>query len=143
MSAAIVSASIPAMGPTIVEIWRRIEHVVNTCRGRAARGKAARSRQGMELRTRTEEVSPEGVTSPQQHPDEVDGSFHRLYSKGQNGSVVTHVGEHTEPLPSIKTKNSGDASSSLPVTVQSDSASEEISLSDVLRQPRVIHPSTQ
>lgn len=120
-----------------------MKHGVNACRGRAAKGNAARSRQGLELRTRNEEDGLEGLGSPQQHPDEVEGSFHRLYSKGQNGSAVTHVGEHSEPVPSIETKDLQDESSSLPVTVKGDSASEEVPLSVFLQQKPIAHANTQ
>lgn len=143
MAAAIVSASFPAVGPAVVEAWRYIKHGVNACRGRAAKGNAARSRQGLELRTRHEEDGLEGLGSPQQHPDEVEGSFHRLYSKGQNGSAVTHVGEHSEPGPSIETKDLRDESSSLPVTVKGDSASEEVPLSVFLQQKPTTHANKQ
>ncbi|KAJ4406059.1 hypothetical protein N0V82_010205 [Gnomoniopsis sp. IMI 355080] len=149
MAAAIVSASFPAMGPAVIEIWRYLRHVVKACRGSAAHGKAARTRRqgGVELRTRiiNEEAGGEGVMgSSTQHPDEVDGSFHRLYSKGQNGSAATQVGEHTEPmLPSERTKDFDDGSSSLPVTVQSDRASEEVPLSVMLQQTRAIHSDAQ
>lgn len=147
MAAAIVSANFPAMGPAVVEIWRYLRHMVKACRGSAAHGHAARTRQGgVELRTRGNEEAGrrEGMGSPQQDPDEVDGSFHRLYSKGQNGSAVTNVGEHTEPMiPSDRAKDFDDGSSSLPVTVKSDRASEEVPLSVILQQTREIHSDTQ
>lgn len=133
MAAAIVSASFPCMGPSMIELWRHLCHGVAACRGRAAKGKAARMRQGGgggELRTPNEELDRVGgVRSPQQqHPDEVDGSFHRLYSKGQNGSAVTHVGEHGQPLPLAEPKDSEDEASGLRVMVHSDGASEEVPL---------------
>lgn len=126
-----------------MEVWRYIKHGVNACRGRAAKGNAARSRQGFELRTRHEEEGLEGLGSPQQHPDEVDGPFHRLYSKGQNGSAVTHVGGHPEPVPSIEIKDSQNESSSPPVDVKSDLANEEVSLSVFLQQNPVAHANSQ
>ncbi|KAJ4392282.1 hypothetical protein N0V93_005907 [Gnomoniopsis smithogilvyi] len=143
MSAAIVSACFPALGPAMIEIWRDIRHVVSACRRRAAHGNAARTRQGVELRPRNEELGNDGLRSPQEHPDEVDGSFRRLYSKGQNGSAATNVGDHTEPVPLMRTKDSDDGSSSLRVTVQSGRASEEIPLHVFLQQTREMHSDAQ
>lgn len=137
MAAAIASASFPTMGPALIEMWQYVRHGVDACRGRRAHGKAARTRQGVELRTRNEDAGHEGMGSPQQHPDDVDGSFHRLYSKGQNGSAVTHIGGNGQPLPSRENKDSGDGLSGLQVTVQDDGASEEVPLHVVLAQTHV------
>lgn len=139
MAAAIVSACIPAIGPALVEIWRYIRHAVNACRGKAADGKAARTRQGVELRTHHEELGQESMGFPQQHPDAVDGSFRRLYSKSQNGSASTRVGEHSELLSPNGTRDFDDGSSSLPATLKSDGASEEVPLSIILQQTHVLH----
>lgn len=122
------------MGPALIHTWRNLRHLVETCRGRAARGQAARPRQdsSRELRTLNDEARLSGVQSPQQHPDEVDGSFHRLYSKGQNGSALTHVDEQGHPLPTRDDEDPEMGLGSLRVTADSDTASEEIALKDML-----------
>lgn len=127
-TAAVVSASFPAMGPALIQIWRNLRHLVDKCRGLATNAQAARPRQDRDLRTMNEEPNLTGGRSPTHHPDEVDGSFHRLYSKGQNGSAVTHFDDHGQPLPIGDIEDPENRGSSLRVTMNGDTASEEIPL---------------
>lgn len=128
------------MGPGLIQIWRDVRHWLDTCRGRAARGQAARPRQDRELSIVGSSAGLAGAQSPQQHPDQADGSFHRLYSKGQNGSAVTHVDEREQALLVREAQDPEMGPGSLRVAVDSDGASEEVSLETMLLATSVAKP---
>lgn len=131
VAAAVVSASFTTMGPAVIQMWQGLRSLVHLCLGRAARGEAARPWQDRDSRTLNQELGCSGMRSPQQHPDELDGYFHRLYSKEEHSSPISPVFENGQLLPSRNSAHSGVMLSTLQVTADGDRHSEEISLGDI------------
>lgn len=102
-ASAVVSASLPTIGPALIETWRRSRRLVTACLGSV-------------------------LGPPRPSADVVDESLRRLYTTRLNGSAVSNIGGIGRRKSLREAAELGAGASSLRVPRHGGGASEQVPL---------------